>query len=276
MNLREQIEQLLTKTEFTADDRKVFEDFKAALRTGEIRSAEKGLDGNWRANAWVKQGILLGFKMGKMVEMSLETETFQFFDKETYPLRPMSLDDKIRIVPGGSTIRDGSFVAQNVVLMPPCYVNVGAYVDEGTMIDSHALVGSCAQIGKRVHISAAAQIGGVLEPVNANPVIIEDDVLVGGNTGVYEGVIVREKAVLASGVILTRSTPVFDLVNNQILKSTPEKMLEIPVGAVVVQGSRQITSGFGKENGLSLYAPIIVKYRDEKTDASTKLEDYLR
>lgn len=276
MNLREQIEQLLTKTEFTADDRKVFEDFKAALRRGEIRSAEKGLDGVWRANAWVKQGILLGFKMGKMVEMSLETETFQFFDKETYPLRPMSLDDKIRIVPGGSTIRDGSFVAPNVVLMPPCYVNVGAFVDEGTMIDSHALVGSCAQIGKRVHISAAAQIGGVLEPVNANPVIIEDDVLVGGNTGVYEGVIVREKAVLASGVILTRSTPVFDLVNNQILKSTPEKTLEIPAGAVVVQGSRQITSGFGKENGLSLYAPIIVKYRDEKTDASTKLEDYLR
>jgi len=276
MNLQVQIEQLLTKTEFSADDRKVFEDFKAALRRGEIRSAEKGLDGVWRANAWVKQGILLGFKMGKMVEMSHETETFQFFDKETYPLRPMSLDDKIRIVPGGSTIRDGSFVAENVVLMPPCYVNVGAFVDEGTMIDSHALVGSCAQIGKRVHISAAAQIGGVLEPVNANPVIIEDDVLVGGNTGVYEGVIVREKAVLASGVILTRSTPVFDLVNNQILKSTLEKTLEIPAGAVVVQGSRQITSGFGKENGLSLYAPIIVKYRDEKTDASTKLEDYLR
>ena len=276
MNLQEKIEQLLTKSEFDADDRKVFEEFKTALRTGEIRSAEKDSDGNWNANAWVKQGILLGFKMGKMVEMSLETETFKFFDKETYPLRPMTLEDKIRIVPGGSTIRDGSFVAQNVVLMPPCYVNVGAYVDEGTMIDSHALVGSCAQIGKRVHISAAAQIGGVLEPVNANPVIIEDDCLIGGNTGVYEGVIVREKAVLASGVILTRSTPVFDLVKGEILKSTPEKSLEIPAGAVVVQGSRQITSGFGKENGLSLYAPIIVKYRDEKTDASTKLEDYLR
>ncbi len=276
MNLQEKIEQLLTKSDFDADDRKVFEEFKTALRTGEIRSAEKDSDGNWNANAWVKQGILLGFKMGKMVEMSLETETFKFFDKETYPLRPMTLEDKIRIVPGGSTIRDGSFVAQNVVLMPPCYVNVGAYVDEGTMIDSHALVGSCAQIGKRVHISAAAQIGGVLEPVNANPVVIEDDCLIGGNTGVYEGVIVREKAVLASGVILTRSTPVFDLVKGEILKSTPEKSLEIPAGAVVVQGSRQITSGFGKENGLSLYAPIIVKYRDEKTDASTKLEDYLR
>lgn len=276
MTLQAQIEQLLTKNEFTADDRKVFEEFKTALRKGEIRSAEKDADGNWRANAWVKQGILLGFKMGKMIEMSHDAETFKFFDKETYPLRPMTLEDKIRIVPGGSTIRDGSFVAPNVVLMPPCYVNVGAYVDEGTMIDSHALVGSCAQIGKRVHISAAAQIGGVLEPVNANPVVIEDDCLIGGNTGVYEGVIVREKVVLASGVILTRSTPVFDIVKGEILKSTPEKTLEIPAGAVVVQGSRQITSGFGKENGLSLYAPVIVKYRDEKTDASTKLEDYLR
>lgn len=276
MNLQEKIEQLLEKSEFTAEDRAVFEEFKTALRRGEIRSAEKDFSGNWQTNAWVKRGILLGFKMGKMVEMSQVTETFQFFDKETYPLRPTRLDDKIRIVPGGSTIRDGSFVAENVVLMPPCYVNVGAYVDEGTMIDSHALVGSCAQIGKRVHISAAAQIGGVLEPVNANPVIIEDDCLIGGNTGVYEGVIVREKVVLASGVILTRSTPVFDLVKGEILKSTPEKSLEIPSGAVVVQGSRQITSGFGKENGLSLYAPIIVKYRDEKTDASTKLEDYLR
>jgi len=276
MTLQEKIEQLLTKSEFSTDDRVVFEEFKTALRTGDIRSAEKDSDGNWKANAWVKQGILLGFKMGKMVEMSQGGETFRFFDKETYPLRPMTLEDKIRIVPGGSTIRDGSFVAQNVVLMPPCYVNVGAFVDEGTMIDSHALVGSCAQIGKRVHISAAAQIGGVLEPVNANPVVIEDDCLIGGNTGVYEGVIVREKVVLASGVILTRSTPVFDLVKGEILKSTPEKTLEIPSGAVVVQGSRQITSGFGKENGLSLYAPIIVKYRDEKTDASTRLEDYLR
>jgi 2,3,4,5-tetrahydropyridine-2-carboxylate N-succinyltransferase len=276
MTLREKIEQLLTKSEYNAVDRIIFEEFKASLRSGEIRSAEKDADGNWQTNAWVKRGILLGFKMGKMVEMSKDTETFQFFDKETYPLRPTALEDKIRIVPGGSTIRDGSYVAPNVVLMPPCYVNVGAYVDEGTMIDSHALVGSCAQIGKRVHISAAAQIGGVLEPVNANPVIIEDDCLIGGNTGVYEGVIVREKVVLASGVILTRSTPVFDLVKGEILKTTPEKSLEIPAGAVVVQGSRQITSGFGKENGLSLYAPVIVKYRDEKTDASTKLEDYLR
>jgi len=278
MDLKRKIENLVAanKTEFDAADRQIFEEFKAALRRGAIRSAEKDSDGNWRANAWVKQGILLGFKMGKMIEMSKETETFQFFDKETYPLRPTTLEDKIRIVPGGSTIRDGSFVAQNVVLMPPCYVNVGAFVDEGTMIDSHALVGSCAQIGKRVHLSAAAQIGGVLEPVNANPVVIEDDVLVGGNTGVYEGAIVRERAVLASGVILTRSTPVFDLVKNTIYKSDGAKPLEIPAGAVVVQGSRQITSGFGKENGLSLYAPIIVKYRDERTDAATRLEDYLR
>ena len=276
MSLQQNIESLFAKTEFSDEDRAVFEEFKSALRRGEIRSAEKDADGNWRANAWVKQGILLGFKMGKMVEMSRETETFRFFDKETFPLRPTSLSDKIRIVPGGSTIRDGSYVSQNVVLMPPCYVNVGAFVDEGTMIDSHALVGSCAQIGKRVHLSAAAQIGGVLEPVNANPVVIEDDVLVGGNTGVYEGTIVRERAVLASGVILTRSTPVFDLPNERIIKAEEGNSLEIPVGAVVVQGSRAVTRGFGKDNGLSIYCPIIVKYRDEKTDASTRLEDYLR
>lgn len=276
MNLQEQIQDLFGKSEFTADDRKVFEDFKAALRGGEIRAAERNENGEWQTNSWVKQGILLGFKMGAMVEMSKDGETFQFFDKETYPLRPTTLEDKIRIVPGGSTIRDGSFVAPNVVLMPPCYVNVGAYVDEGTMIDSHALVGSCAQIGKRVHLSAAAQIGGVLEPINANPVVIEDDVLVGGNTGVYEGAIVRERAVLASGVILTRSTPVFDLVNERVIKADGANPLEIPAGAVVVQGSRAITSGFGRENGLSIYAPVIVKYRDERTDAATKLEDYLR
>jgi len=276
MELNEKIERLLNQSEFSADDREVFEEFKSALRRGDIRSAEKDADGNWHANAWVKQGILLGFKMGKMVEMSKDTETFRFFDKETFPLRPTTLADKIRIVPGGSTIRDGSYVAQNVVLMPPCYVNVGAYIDEGTMIDSHALVGSCAQIGRRVHLSAAAQIGGVLEPVNATPVIIEDDVLVGGNTGVYEGTIVRERAVLASGVILTRSTPVFDLPQERIIKAEGSRSLEIPAGAVVVQGSRAVTSGFGMDNGLSIYCPIIVKYRDEKTDASTRLEDYLR
>ena len=274
--LKQRIEKLFTKSEFISEDRATYEEFKTALRTGVIRSAEKDADGNWHANPWVKQGILLGFRMGKMVEMSKDTETFKFFDKDTFPLRPMTLDDGVRIVMGGSTIRDGSYVAPNVVLVPPCYVNVGAYVDEGTMIDSHALVGSCAQIGKRVHLSAAAQIGGVLEPVGAVPVIIEDDVLVGGNTGVYEGTIVRTRAVLASGVILTRSTPLFDMVNGTIIKSDGDKPLEVPAGAVVVQGSRAVTKGFGKENGLSIYCPIIVKYRDEKTDASTKLEDYLR
>ncbi|HEX8566862.1 MAG TPA: 2,3,4,5-tetrahydropyridine-2,6-dicarboxylate N-succinyltransferase [Pyrinomonadaceae bacterium] len=278
MDLKRKIEDLASanKMEFDADDRASFEEFRAALRNGEIRAAEKDSAGNWQTNAWVKRGILFGFKMGAMIEMSQETETLKFFDKETYPLRPMNLDDKIRIVPGGSSIRDGSFVAPGVVCMPPCYVNVGAYVEEGTMIDSHALVGSCAQIGKRVHISAAAQIGGVLEPINANPVIVEDDVLIGGNTGVYEGVIVREKCVLASGVILTGSTPVFDLVRGEIYKKTAEKPLEIPAGAVVVPGARAVTNEIGKNWGLSLYAPVIVKYRDDRTDAATKLEDYLR
>ena len=276
MELRHLIEELATQTEFSEGDRHVFEDFKAALRRGEIRSAEKDAKGIWKANKWVKRGILLGFRMGTIVPMSNECETFRFFDKETFPPRPASLDDGIRIVPGGSIIRDGAYVASNTVLMPPCYVNVGAYIDEGTMVDSHALVGSCAQIGKRVHLSAAAQIGGVLEPVNANPVVIEDDVMVGGNTGVYEGTIVRERAVLASGVILTRATPVFDLVHETVYKSDSDGPLEIPEGAVVVQGSRAIRSGFGKDNNLSIYAPIIVKYRDEKTEASTKLEDYLR
>jgi len=276
MTLQEKIEQLFTKSEFDANDHETFNDFKAELREGRIRAAETDEQGNWQVNAWVKRGILAGFKMGDVVTMSFSGETFQFFDKNTYPLRPMNLDDKIRIVPGGSTIRDGSFVGENVVLMPPCYINVGAYVGEGTMIDSHALVGSCAQIGKRVHLSAAAQIGGVLEPINANPVVIEDDCLIGGNTGVYEGVIIREKAVLASGVILTRSVPLFDLVKGEIYKADGDKPLEVPKGAVVVQGSRAVTSGFGKENGLSIYAPIIVKYRDERTDTATLLEDYLR
>jgi len=276
MNLQARIEALVEKTEFTDDDRALFDEFKAALRSGKIRAAERDKARNWHTSKWVKRGILLGFRMGQIVEMSHDSDVFRFFDKDTFPVRPTTAFDKVRIVPGGTTVRDGSFVAENVVMMPPCYVNVGAYVDEGTMIDSHALVGSCAQIGKRVHLSAAAQIGGVLEPVNANPVIIEDDVLVGGNTGIYEGTIVRERAVLASGVILTRSTPLFDIVKGEIYKSDGEHPLEVPAGAVVVQGSRQITKGFGKENGLSIYAPIIVKYRDKKTDAATRLEDYLR
>jgi len=276
MSLQQKIEAMFAQSEFTSDDREVYEDFKAALRKGEIRSAERDADGTWHANSWVKQGILLGFRMGRMVEMGKPTETLRFFDKDTFPLRPMTIDDGVRIVMGGSAIRDGSYVAPTVVVVPPAYINVGAYVDEGTMVDSHALVGSCAQIGKRVHLSAAAQIGGVLEPVNATPVIIEDDVLVGGNTGVYEGTIVRERAVLASGVILTRSTPVFDLPNERVIKAVDGGSLEIPAGAVVVQGSRAVTTGFGKENNLSIYCPVIVKYRDERTDAATQLEDYLR
>jgi 2,3,4,5-tetrahydropyridine-2,6-dicarboxylate N-succinyltransferase len=273
MNLQHEIEQF-----DIADPRssEIFERFRIALRSGEVRAAYRDADGTWKANAWVKQGILLGFKIGKMVEISQPTETLRFFDKDTFPLRPMTLADGVRIVVGGSAVRDGSYVAPSVVIVPPAYINVGAYVDEGTMVDSHALVGSCAQIGKRVHLSAAAQIGGVLEPVGAVPVIIEDDVLVGGNTGVYEGTIVRERAVLASGVILTRSTPLFDLPNERIIKSEGDRPLEVPAGAVVVQGARAITKGFGQENGLSIYAPIIVKYRDEKTDVSAKLEDYLR
>src|SRR5688500_13355303 len=276
MPLREQIEALNAKqaADFSADDRVVIDEFKAALNRGEIRAAERSSDGTWQVNAWVKQGILVGFRMGRLVDMS--GDVLRFFDKDTYPIRRTTVGDNVRIVPGGSSIRDGAYIAPGVVCMPPMYINVGSYIDEGTMIDSHALVGSCAQIGKRVHLSAAAQIGGVLEPVNAAPVVIEDDVLVGGNTGVYEGTVVRERAVLASGVILTRSTPVFDLPNQSIIKSTGDRPLEIPAGAVVVQGSRAVTNDFGKENGLSIYCPIIVKYRDGKTDASTKLEDYLR
>src|SRR5438874_7255651 len=272
MSLREQVEELFARGgEFTTSDREVFESFKQALNRGEVRAAERDPSGAWRVNSWVKRGILVGFRMGALADMSAHA-TLRFFDKDTYPVRPTTVAEGVRIVPGGSSVRDGAYIAPGVVCMPPMFVNAGAYVGEGTMIDSHALVGSCAQIGKRVHLSAAAQIGGVLEPVGAVPVVIEDDVLVGGNTGVYEGTIVRERAVLASGVILTRSTPVFDLPNETIIKADGDKPLEIPAGAVVVQGSRAVTSGFGKENGLSIYCPIIVKYRDEKTDASTRLE----
>jgi 2,3,4,5-tetrahydropyridine-2-carboxylate N-succinyltransferase len=213
--------------------------------------------------------------MGALTDMS-EGNSFRFFDKDTYPVRPTQISDNVRIVPGGSTIRDGAYIAPGVVCMPPMFVNVGAYIDEATMIDSHALVGSCAQIGKRVHISAAAQIGGVLEPVGAVPVIVEDDVLVGGNCGVYEGTIVRERAVLASGTILTGSTPVYDLVRNEVYQRKADAPLEIPSGAVVVSGSRAVQTEQGRKWGLSLYAAIIVKYRDEKTDTAVQLEDYLR
>lgn len=278
MELRERVESLIlqNKSEFTDEDRAVFDDFKTALNRGLVRSAVKDIEGNWFVNSWVKQGILLGFRMGGIVDMSPEDNSLRFFDKDTYPIQSFTAEDKIRIVPGGSSIRDGSYIASNVVCMPPMYVNVGAYVDEGTMIDSHALVGSCAQVGKRVHISAAAQIGGVLEPIGAMPVIIEDDVLIGGNCGVYEGTIVRERAVLGTGTILNGSTPVYDLVRGEIYKRTNERPLEIPTGAVVVAGSRAITGEKGRGWNLSLYTPVIVKYRDEKTDQSVQLEDYLR
>ncbi|MDX6614716.1 MAG: 2,3,4,5-tetrahydropyridine-2,6-dicarboxylate N-succinyltransferase [Blastocatellia bacterium] len=274
--LREQIEELANRQDpaFTAADRSLFDDFKSALNRGEIRAAEKTSDGAWRVNSWVKRGILLGFRMGTLTEMS--GSGLRFFDKDTYPLHPITIADNVRIVPGGSSIRDGAYIAPGVVCMPPMYVNAGAYVDEGTMIDSHALVGSCAQIGKRVHLSAAAQIGGVLEPVGAVPVVIEDDVLVGGGCGVYEGTIVRERAVLAAGTILTGSTPVYDLARETIYRRTTEGQLEIPAGAVVVPGSRAVQSERGREWGLSIYAAVIVKYRDERTQKSVQLEDYLR
>ena len=276
MQLREDIERLGAKKagEFNDNDRDSFERFKGALNRGEIRAAERSTDGQWIVNSWVKQGILLGFRMGSLIEMS--SAPLRFFDKDTYPVRPTTAAENIRIVPGGSSIRDGAYIASGVVCMPPMYVNAGAYVDEGTMIDSHALVGSCAQIGKRVHLSAAAQIGGVLEPVGAVPVVVEDDVLVGGGCGIYEGTIVRERAVLAAGTILTGSTPVYDIVHEKVYQRRPGAPLEIPAGAVVVPGSRNVRSEIGRAWGLSLYAPVIVKYRDEKTDASVQLEDYLR
>ena len=254
-----------------------FFELRGALESGALRSAEPddSLPLGWRVNAWVKRGILLGFRLGQMVEMG-SAEGLSFVDKGTYPARRFAAADGVRVVPGGSSVRSGAYVSKGVVVMPPAYVNVGAYVDEGTMVDSHALVGSCAQIGKRVHLSAAAQIGGVLEPVNASPVIIEDDVLVGGNTGVYEGTVVRSRAVLAAGTVLTRGTPVYDVVRGEIYRATAEQPLVIPSGAVVVPGSRAVTSGKGKEWGLSLATPVIVKYRDEKTELSLALEDLLR
>jgi len=257
-----------------------FLSLRAALEGGELRSAspDPTAPNGWRVNAWVKQGILLGFRVGVLEDMP--SGGLSFVDKHTYPVRLFTASDGIRVVPGGSSIRAGAYVARSVVCMPPMYINAGAYVDEGTMIDSHALVGSCAQVGKRVHLSAAAQIGGVLEPINASPVVIEDDVLVGVNCGVYEGTIVRKGAVLAPGTILTRGTPVFDLVNGLVLRASAETPLIIPENAVVVPGSRAVSKGNGhelaQEWGLSLYAPVIVKYRDEKTDLSTALEDLLR
>ena len=252
----------------------VVDELLTALERGAVRAAERQATGAWHAVPWVKRGILLGFRAGTIVDMS--EGRFAFYDKHTYPPRQLGPDAGVRVVPGGSSIRRGAFVAPGVVCMPPMYINVGAWVGAGTMVDSHALVGSCAQIGERVHLSAAAQIGGVLEPVNAAPVVIEDDVLVGGNTGVYEGTIVRERAVLAAGVVLTRGTPVFDLVRETVYRGDAERALEIPAGAVVVPGARAVRSGWGAEQGLALQTPVIVKYRDEKTDVATALEAWLR
>lgn len=252
-----------------------FSEMRESLEAGAIRSAEpdSAAPTGWRVNAWVKQGILLGFRLG---QLAASGNDLSFVDKHTYPARRFSPAQGIRIVPGGSAVRSGAYLAKSVVCMPPMYVNVGAYVDEGTMVDSHALVGSCAQIGKRVHLSAAAQVGGVLEPISASPVVLEDDVLVGGNCGVYEGTIVRKRAVLAAGTVLTRGTPVYDVVNGTVLRAEGETPLIVPEGAVVVPGARAVSKGKGLEWGLSVYTPVIVKYRDEKTELSLALEDLLR
>jgi 2,3,4,5-tetrahydropyridine-2-carboxylate N-succinyltransferase len=275
-----QIEDLFDNppAEYTDDHFRIFREFKDALNRGRVRAAEP--DGSthngWRTNTWVKKGILLGFRMGVIVDMSIDAVRQPFIDKATYPVRVLTLADGVRIVPGGSSIRDGSYIGRGVVCMPPSFVNVGAYVGEGTMIDSHALVGSCAQVGRNCHLSAGAQIGGVLEPVGAMPVIVEDEVIIGGNCGVYEGTVVKRGAVLGTGTLLNRSTPVYDLVKSVVYSAGPDGPVVIPENAVVVPGSRPISKGPGKDWGLSLYTPVIVKYRDASTDARIELEDLLR
>lgn len=249
-----------------------FRELIGLLNRGEARSAMRAADGAWQANAWVKAGILLGFRLGRL--QALPSGQGSFYDKDTYPLKPLAIDNNVRVVPGGSAVRTGAYLAPGVVCMPPMYVNTGAYVDAGTMIDSHALVGSCAQIGQRVHLSAAVQIGGVLEPVGAVPVVVEDDVFIGGGCGIYEGTVIRQGAVLAPGVVLTGSTRIYDLVESRIIK--PKPTLEVPEYAVVVPGARQARSAFGAAHGLSLYTPVIVKYRDARTNAATALEMALR
>jgi len=280
MTLKDQIELHYAQDVKTIDKPsalRAFNELKFFLNGGEVRAANRSSEAKngWIVHGWVKKGILLGFRLGELTDFS-EKEHFHYFDKSTYPLKRLTTDHNIRLVPGGSSIRDGAYVAKGVVIMPPAYINVGAYVDEGTMIDSHALVGSCAQVGKRVHLSAACQIGGVLEPIGALPVIIEDDVFVGGQCGVYEGTIVRRRAVLGAGVVLTGSSRLFDIPNKRIYTRTKDSPLIIPEGAVVVQGSRSLEGTFATSNGLSISTPIIIKYRDEKTDASTALEESLR
>jgi len=278
--LHAEIEALFDENppQYTEAQRSLFQQFKDALNAGQVRAAEPDASATtgWRVNPWVKKGILLGFRMGSIADMSIDAARQPFFDKSTYPVKSFTAASGVRIVPGGSSIRDGVYIAKGVTCMPPMYINVGAYVDEGTMVDSHALVGSCAQVGKKCHISAAAQIGGVLEPIGALPVIIEDEVLVGGNSGVYEGTVVKKRAVLGSGTILNRSTPDYDIVTGKVHAASDDQPLVIPENAVVVAGSRAISHGRGKEWNLSLYTPVIVKYRDAKTDAKVQLEDLLR
>jgi 2,3,4,5-tetrahydropyridine-2-carboxylate N-succinyltransferase len=278
--MQHQIEALFAAapTSYTPENHGLFARFKDALNSGAIRAAspDASTRSGWRVNSWVKQGILLGFRMGSVVDMSVDTARQPWFDKATYPVRKVAVNAGVRIVPGGSSIRDGVYLGRGVTCMPPMYINVGAWVDDGTMVDSHALIGSCAQVGKSCHISAAAQIGGVLEPVGAIPVIIEDEVLVGGNTGVYEGTVVKRRAVLGTGVILNRSTPIYDLVKGEVYSATDDEPLVVPENAVVIAGSRAVTRGKGAEWGISLYTPVIVKYRDSRTDEKIKLEDYLR
>jgi 2,3,4,5-tetrahydropyridine-2-carboxylate N-succinyltransferase len=275
-SLQDRIERAAASGARGKESESIVEELLVALESGQLRSAEKTQSGEWRAVPWVKRGILLGFQTGTLTDMSTDRSVFKFFDKHTYPPRAFTIHDGVRVVPGGSAIRRGAYVAPGVVCMPPMYINVGAHVGTGTMVDSHALVGSCAQVGERVHLSAAAQIGGVLEPVNASPVVVEDDVIVGGNCGIYEGTVVRAGAVIGAGVVLTRGTPVFDLVNEKVYRGSADKPLEIPSNAVVVPGARKVSSEWGMTEGLSLQTPVIVKYRDDKTDSATALEGWLR
>lgn len=278
MKLEKDITTLYEKKSFSKKDAErasaVFKELLSLLNSGKVRAAERR-DGVWRVNKWVKKGILLGFRIGKLKDMSVN-KSFRYFDKHTLSLKAIKLSDNIREVPGGSSIRNGCYIGKGVICMPPMYINIGAYVDDYTLIDSHALVGSCAQLGKNIHLSAAAQIGGVLEPVNSVPVVIEDDVMIGGNCGIYEGTIVSRRAVIGAGTILTSSTPVYDAVNKKVIRKSGSQPLVIPENAVVVPGSRPLKNEFGIENNLSIYTPIIVKYRDEKTDAATALESVLR
>jgi 2,3,4,5-tetrahydropyridine-2-carboxylate N-succinyltransferase len=278
MSLEKDISSLYNKKELSAKDTKrageIFKELLKLLNKGKVRSAEF-INGSWQAKAWVKQGILLGFRIGKLKDQSINKE-FRYYDKHTLKLKHIKLSDNIREVPGGSSIRDGCYVGKGVICMPPMYINIGAYVDDYTLIDSHALVGSCAQLGKNIHLSAAAQIGGVLEPINSVPVIVEDDVMIGGNAGIYEGTIVKRRAVIGAGCVITGSTPVYDTVKDRVYRKTKDEPLVIPENAVVVAGSRPLKSEFGIKNSLSIYTPVIIKYRDEKTDASTALEESLR